>query len=72
MQQLDVQSRQLLAAERFELLRSDAQPTGRVPGPLRRGLGQLLVAAGRRLSSEAPPRSALSRDAAPGVNPTKG
>ena len=53
MQPVDVRGRKILAAERFELLRSDARPTGRVPGQLRRGLGRLLVAAGRRLAPDA-------------------
>jgi hypothetical protein len=64
MQQLDAQARRLLAAERFELLKSEAQPTGRVSGGLRRWLGHLLVAAGRRLAPDALSRPALSRDAA--------
>jgi hypothetical protein len=72
MHQLDVQARKLLAAERFELLLSEAQPTGRVRGQLRRRTGQLLVAAGHRLAPEAPPRSALSRDAAHRITTLKG
>lgn len=72
MQQLDVQVRKLLADERFELLRSDAQTTGRVPGQLRRGLGHLLVSAGRRLAPETPPRSAPSRDAAHRITTLEG
>ena len=54
MQQLDVRTRRLLADERFDLLRSDARPTDRVPGHLRRAIGRLLVAAGRRLAPETP------------------
>ena len=72
MQQLDVQARKLLADERFELLRSDAQTTGRRPGHLRRALGHLLVAAGRRLAPDAGPRATLPRDPAHGVTTLKG
>ena len=72
MHQLDVQARKLLAAKRFELLQSEARPTGRAPGQLRRRTGQLLVAAGRRLAPEAPPRSALSPDAAHRIPTWKG
>lgn len=70
MQPMDVKGRKILAAERFELLRSDARPTGGVPGQLRRGLGRLLVAAGRRLAPDAVPRSALVGDAAARRVPT--
>ena len=72
MQSLDVQARKLLAAERFELLRSEAQPARRVPGTIRRSLGQLLVAAGRRLAPEVPPRSAISHHAIRRVPTLKG
>ncbi len=71
MQSLDVQARKLLAAERFELLRSEAQPARRVPGTIRRSLGPLLVAAGRRLAPE-PPRSAISHHATRRVPTLKG
>jgi hypothetical protein len=46
---MDVQSRNLLAAERFELLRAAAQPSLRGRWHLRRRLGKVVIAAGLRL-----------------------
>jgi len=48
----DVQGRKLLAAERFELLGADAQPSLRPARHLRRRLGRLVIAAGLRLAPE--------------------
>jgi len=70
MQPVDVKGRKILAAERFELLRSDARPAGPMPGQLRRGLARLLVAAGRRLAPEASPRSTLVGDPGARRGPT--
>jgi hypothetical protein len=72
MHQLDVQARRLLAAERFDRLRGDAQPAGSAASQLRRGLGHLLVAAGRRLAPEAPPRATFPGDGAHRVTTLKG
>jgi hypothetical protein len=46
---MDVQGRNLLAAERFELLRAAAQPSPQPAGHLRERLGRLLITAGLRL-----------------------
>ena len=47
---VDVQGRQVLAAERFALLRGDAQAPAREGRRGRRRLGALLIAAGARLA----------------------
>jgi hypothetical protein len=49
---MDVQGRNLLAAERFELLRAAAQPSLHRPWHPRRRLGRLVIAVGLRLAPE--------------------
>jgi len=51
---IDVQGRNLLAAERFELLGADAQVSLQRARPLRRRLGKIVIAAGLRLAPEGP------------------
>jgi hypothetical protein len=52
LQPTDMQTRQLLAAERIERLRRSAGPERRVPGPVRRRAGAFLVASGLRLAGQ--------------------
>jgi hypothetical protein len=52
MHPIDVQGRNLLAAERFDLLGADAQPSLHPARHLRRRLGKIVVAAGLRLAPE--------------------
>jgi hypothetical protein len=52
LQPTDMQARQLIAGERIERLRRDAQPRPRVPGPVRRRVGAFLVASGLRLAGQ--------------------
>jgi hypothetical protein len=47
---IDVQGRKLLAAERFQLLATDARVSFRPAQNLRRRLGRLVIAAGLRLA----------------------
>jgi hypothetical protein len=62
MHPLDVPGRKLLAAERFELLGAAAQPSDNFAGQLRRRLGKVVIAAGRRLApEEVDPSGALTR-----------
>jgi hypothetical protein len=49
-QPMDVQGRQVLAAERFALLRDDARAPGGDSRRARRRLGVILIAAGARLA----------------------
>jgi hypothetical protein len=46
---IDVQGRKLLAAERFQLLATDAQVSRRPAENLRRRLGKIVIAVGLRL-----------------------
>lgn len=52
LQATDIETRQLIAAERIERLRRDARPRARVAGPVRRRAGAFLVASGLRLAGQ--------------------
>ena len=53
LQPIDIQARQVIAAERIERLRRDAWPTRpRLAGPVRRRAGAFLVASGLRLAGQ--------------------
>jgi hypothetical protein len=52
MHPIDVQGRNLLAAERVQLLGADAKPSLHTARHLRRRLGRLVIAAGLRLARE--------------------
>jgi hypothetical protein len=52
LQPTDMQTRQLIAAERIERLLRDARPPARVAGPVRRRAGAFLVASGLRLAGQ--------------------
>ena len=54
LQPTDMQTRQLVAAERIQRLRRDARPEPGVPGPVRRRTGAFLVASGLRIAGAYP------------------
>jgi hypothetical protein len=57
----DTHGRRILAADRYELLRSGRAPRRRPAGAVRRLLAALLVGAAARLAPEAVPRPRVSR-----------
>jgi hypothetical protein len=57
----DTHGRRILAADRYELLRSGPAPRRRPAGTARRLLAGLLVGAAARLAPEAAPRPRISR-----------
>jgi hypothetical protein len=65
MQPMDTHGREILATERFERLRRDAQPPVAAAGRMRVRFGGLLIATGLRFAPEASqPNRVVSRGAA--------